>query len=319
MSKGCDEMSYISPDLVAQVKQIDLLTYLQTREPDELVHVAGKEYSTKTHDSLKISNGLWAWNSRGIGGRSALDYLIKVRNMGFLEAVDHLLGQVAITPPASFLPPKPAPKKLLLPAAAPNNDKAIAYLTGRGILRALLDDCVAQKLLYQSKDYAKCVFVGLDRQGKPRYAALRGTAGSFKGEAPGSDKRFAFSLPCDGSQELHLFESAIDLLSFVTLYPAARQTHLLSLAGVYAQSKVVGQRLPVALVRYLEDYPCVKQIALHLDNDRAGLLAAQNIVTLLAMKYDVRDCPPSFGKDVNDELRHSLGLAQERWKERQVR
>jgi hypothetical protein len=84
-------MSYIPPAQVARAKQIDRLTYLQTREPDELVHVAGKEYTTKTHDSLKISNGLWAWNSRGFGGKTALDYLIKVRGMGFLEAVEHLL------------------------------------------------------------------------------------------------------------------------------------------------------------------------------------------------------------------------------------
>ncbi len=35
--------------------------------------------------SLKISNGKWIWWSRGIGGRSALDYLIKVKGYSFLE------------------------------------------------------------------------------------------------------------------------------------------------------------------------------------------------------------------------------------------
>jgi hypothetical protein len=232
-------MPYIPPAQVAQAKQIDLLTYLQTREPDELVHVAGNEYSTKTHDSLKISNNLWIWNSHGFGGKTALDYLIKVRGMGFLEAVETLLRDVPTILPAGGSREPPAsslPKRLILPPTAPNNDRVMTYLAGRGIDRALLEGCIESGRLYQSKDYNNCVFVGFDPVGQPRYAALRSTAGSFKGEAPGSDKRFAFSLPCAGSQQLCVFESAVDLLSWRTMHPDS-QAHLLSLAGVFAQSK----------------------------------------------------------------------------------
>lgn len=39
-------------------KTLDLLNYLQNYEPNELVHLGGKDYCTKTHDSLKISNGI---------------------------------------------------------------------------------------------------------------------------------------------------------------------------------------------------------------------------------------------------------------------
>ena len=42
-------------------------------EPNELVRFSGNTYTTRTHDSLKISNGKWMWWSRGIGGNSALD------------------------------------------------------------------------------------------------------------------------------------------------------------------------------------------------------------------------------------------------------
>ena len=62
-----------------------MLTYLQTYEPQELVHFGGSTYCTREHDSLKISNGKWCWFSRGIGGCSALDYLIKVKEMPFLR------------------------------------------------------------------------------------------------------------------------------------------------------------------------------------------------------------------------------------------
>lgn len=30
-------------------------------KPDELVKISSRVYSTRTHDSLKISNGKWMW------------------------------------------------------------------------------------------------------------------------------------------------------------------------------------------------------------------------------------------------------------------
>ncbi|MCM1103009.1 MAG: topoisomerase, partial [Clostridium sp.] len=62
-------MPYIAPEVVQEAKRMDLLTYLKNYEPFELVHFSGNTYTTKTHDSLKISNGKWMWWSRGIGGR----------------------------------------------------------------------------------------------------------------------------------------------------------------------------------------------------------------------------------------------------------
>jgi len=309
-----DEMPFIPPAQVAQVRQLDLLAYLITCDPDELVHVAGNEYCTKSHDSLRISNGAWIWNSRGIGGRSALDYLIKVRGMGFLDAVETILQAMpaislsaqaggSIEPPAFSLP-----KQLLLPPIASSSDRVIAYLAGRGIDRSILDFCVSTGRLYESADFHSCVFVGMDKAGTPRYATVRGTKSRFKGEAGGSDKRYSFSIPAEGSGTLHLFESAIDLLSYATLDPDARQTHLLSLAGVFAPTKKTSGSLPASLTRYLEDYPEIQHIDLHLDNDLAGRAATQNIFVLMGTKHSLRNQRPTHGKDVNDELRYSLGL-----------
>ena len=53
-------------------------------EPQELVHVSGNTYCTREHDSLRISNGKWYWFSQDIGGRSALDYLIKAKGLSFM-------------------------------------------------------------------------------------------------------------------------------------------------------------------------------------------------------------------------------------------
>ena len=127
-------MPFYDSEAIEQARRVDLLTYLQTCEPQELVHVSGNVYCTKTHDSLRISNGKWCWFSRGTGGYSALDYLIKVNGYSFLEAMETISGMTAIPPP-SFVPaPKEEkPKHLLLPQAAPDNRAMMAYLKGRGI------------------------------------------------------------------------------------------------------------------------------------------------------------------------------------------
>lgn len=140
-------MPYIPPEVVAKAKEMDLLTYLKNYEPSELVHFGGSTYCTRTHDSLKISNGKWCWFSRGIGGKTALDYLIKVREIPFTEAVEMIVGQAAAHPP-TYEPAakKDAPKVLLLPPASRCATHAISYLSGRGIDREVIDFCFAGRL-----------------------------------------------------------------------------------------------------------------------------------------------------------------------------
>ena len=58
-------MPYIAPEIITEAKRMDLLTYLRNYEPHELVKFSGNTYTTRTHDSLKISNGKWMWWSRG--------------------------------------------------------------------------------------------------------------------------------------------------------------------------------------------------------------------------------------------------------------
>ena len=81
-------MPLVTQAEIERARQVDLLSYLQQAEPDELVPLGRNYYCTREHDSLKISNGKWYWFSRDIGGVSALDYLIKVRNMPLPQAVD---------------------------------------------------------------------------------------------------------------------------------------------------------------------------------------------------------------------------------------
>ena len=47
----------VSKAEIERARELDLLTYLQTYEPHELVRISSAVYSTRSHDSLKISNG----------------------------------------------------------------------------------------------------------------------------------------------------------------------------------------------------------------------------------------------------------------------
>lgn len=136
---------------------MDLLTYLRNYEPDELVHFGGSTYCIQEHDNLKISNGKWCWFSRGIGGTSALDYLIRIKDIPFLEAVERITGQAAIQPPVFISRTKQEkPKVLLLSKANKNTDRVMNYLVGRGIDRELIDFCVQSGRLYESELVSQC-------------------------------------------------------------------------------------------------------------------------------------------------------------------
>ena len=123
---------YYSEKQIKKAREIDLLTYLQTYEPTELVHIRGNTYCTREHDSLKISNGKWMWWSRGFGGATALDYLIKVKGLNFTDAMK-ILTEGADAP--SFYtekksdPSKDENRRLLMPEKSDTNDHIIRYLT----------------------------------------------------------------------------------------------------------------------------------------------------------------------------------------------
>jgi len=310
-------MPYYSPDMIMKARELDLLTYLQMYEPDELVHITGTTYCTRTHDSLKISNGKWNWFSHGFGGKSALDYLIQVNGMTFVQAMERVLEVLSISPTTPTSTPKMPVQKdktLLLPAINENTDHGIRYLKSRGIDEELIDLCISTGRFYESYPYHSAVFVGMDIQHVPRYATIRGIGNSFIGEAEGSDKRYSFSIPSE-SDTVCLFESAIDLLSFATLLKQCNRPwnehHLVSLAGVYRPAKELkDSSFPLVLKQYFADHPGIRNVQLCLDNDATGKYCAAALSEMLKSRYGIRAVNrfPPQGKDYNDYLCDRLEL-----------
>ena len=281
------------------------MTYLQSYEPQELKRCGPHEYCTVTHDSLKISHGKWCWNSRGIGGRSALDYLIKVRGLSFTDAVETLCGNCP--PPVPERPRETPMKPFELPKAAFVPSSMVPYLQDRGIDPEIIRECMEAGILYESKKHQNCVFVGKNMRGEARFACLRGTRDNFKLDVEGSDKRFNFCLPAadPNCPRLAVAESPIDALSLATLEKRTtgdwRDCSYLSLGGTSDR----------ALMQFLRDHPAIPQISLCLDNDKAGMRGMERLETSVRedpelsrrVKLIFRNPPPEqFGKDYNEFL-----------------
>ena len=305
-------MPGVTAEQIEQAKRWDLLSYLQVHEPQELKRSGPQEYRTVTHDSLVISNGKWHWCSRGFGGTTALDYLIKVHDMPFMEAVQTLCDGRA----ASFLSqpvkkPMVPPKPFEPPEPNGDNRRVIAYLRSRGIDPEIISLCIQARILYESRKYHNCVFVGQDKAGTARFVCMRGTIGDFKQDVESSDKQYNFCLPSctPSSRFIAVFESPIDALSYATLRKmetdAWDRYHYLSLGGTS----------PLALLQYLKDHPEADHVYMCLDNDKAGLDGMAKIISTIyadetlnaRVKMITAEPPPrEYGKDYNQMLQKRL-------------
>ena len=284
----------------------------------QLVFCDLSTYCTREHDSLKISNGKWMWWSRGIGGRTALDYLIKVKELSFIEAVETIMGNCAVTVPVYETESRSYEEQpLLLPQKSPTSDVVTQYLFGRGIDYEIINECLDKELIIESLPYHNVVFIGYDDKKEAKYAAYRATNNSrIMGDCTGSKKQYSFRLTNENSTEVHLFECAIDLLSFATLARIEgedwRKLNLVSLSGVYSpKQEMEKSKVPVTLQKLLEKNPQISRIVLHFDNDIAGRKAAKTLEILLKDRYEVVDEPPQRGKDFNDFLCIQLGILKQ--------
>ena len=153
---------YFEKEDLRQAKQMSAIEFLKRYRPEELVRCSTGEYELRSHDSFKISEStsLWHWKSRDIGGKSALDYLVRVEGVPFTGAVQYLLKQ---EPPGYMPTPKSAGRKpFVLPPAAREEYRVELYLQSRGVSLDVIRYCISRGRLYESLPYRSCVFVGLD-------------------------------------------------------------------------------------------------------------------------------------------------------------
>lgn len=280
----------------------DLVEFLKSQR-EEVIR-SGKEWRWKRHDSVTIEGNRWYRHSRKEGG-FAVEFVQEFYNMSYPEAVTFLLagengaGYPAVTKEGNAK----KKKELVIPPACGDMRRSFAYLIkNRCIRKEIVSYFAKTGQIYEEAEHHNIVFVGFDETGKPRHAHIKGI--SSKGQkfylnAEGSEPEYAFGY-VGKSDTLYVFEAAIDLLSFLTLYPVQWKQHSYqSLDGVSEH----------AMVHLLRENPHLKKIALCLDHDPAGIEACYRLKEILNdMGYEIVTRLASNYKDWNEDLKSMAGM-----------
>lgn len=277
-------MSY-TQEQIDRANQVNLEQFLRS-QGEELVK-SGREYRWKNHDSLTVKGNKWFRHSQSKGGYP-IDFVMKFYNKTFPEAMQMLIGEEAIEIAA-----EPAPKaEFRLPPRCESNERILKYLTEeRKLPKDLVEEFIENGLIYEDAKHHNVVFVGTDANGIPRYAHHRGTADQFRMDMTGADKSYGFCYRGKG-KELFVFESPIDMLSHIALYPAGwRERSYLSLGGVSSK----------ALECFLSERKDIESIYIATDNDEAGNSAAEKLAELIPKEKAVYRFLPQ-AKDWNEDL-----------------
>ena len=279
-------MQYTEEQII-RANQTDLVSFLNAQ--GEQLMKSGKEYRWKKHDSVTVSGNRWYRHSLGSGGYP-VDFVMEFYNATFPEAVKMLTGEEGEGRNSAC--PAPSPD-FRLPEKEENNDRIIRYLTeNRGIEKNLVEKWISSGDIYEEKKHHNVVFVGRDADGIPRYAHCRGTGETkYRGDVAESDKSYGFCHRGTDNQ-LFVFEAAIDLLSFIQLFPKDwKKRSYLSLGGISS----------AALMAFLSERPQITSVFLCLDNDHAGNEASEKLAIEIPDGYSVIRLKPSR-KDWNEIL-----------------
>ena len=283
-------------ELLKEARQANLVDYLRSKGVD-LKRKGVGSYCLAEHDSLVITGFKWNWFSRNMSG-NALDYLIKVEGMEFKDAVAALTGKTLQSTGNS---------------SARRHKQILAYLCkSRGldytrikqlIQRGYLDTDERNNCCFNIYEYGsrlnggKGKYIGAELHGSNPTKPFKGFTGGFK-----HGVGFHLNWMCKSASvdRLYAFESAIDLLSFLTLVENGEvdadieNSVLLSLGGVK----------PEVLYTCLNAYEVQEQVFLCVDNDSAGenfLNGFKGIEGYTELR------PDKIYKDWNDQLTGNCG------------
>lgn len=252
-------------ELVLKAQNADIVDVIEN-QGDVVLHVSDKYAKLAEHDSFVVNKkeNSFHWNSQDIKG-NPINYLRSVHDYSFRDAIKELtLNDEYKTKEVNVNKEKEPfvfnPKEL-----SDDTSKAKEYLVDhRGINEDLVDTLINKKLIQQDHN-DNVVFmwaknkevVGMDKQGT--HPEKR-----FKQIVENSEEKQGFSITNGKPENLYVFESSIDLLSYTSMYnpPNAR---MVSMAGLKSDTyyNAIGQI-------YEETKQPPKNIVFAVDSDKAG-------------------------------------------------
>lgn len=304
-----EQKSRFSREQIQRARGMPLVPLLQARG----IHMKqkGREmYLTdRRYRGITVNGSKWYSHYERTGG-GPVEFLQRYGGMSEEGAIGELLGLSLSIPRDSHAYREQERKKAFaLPAAAPDHERALHYLTK---VRLIAPD-IAQHFLDTGQIY-ECLstnptctlhniaFVGRDRKGVPRQAHCKGMArgSGFRFDVENSDGRYGFGY-YGKSDRLYVFEAALDLLSFLTLYPDRWQDHSYVALGGVAEH---------AMMTMLRCHPGLQEVILCLDHDPGGQMATMRLrKALLDRPVRVSVRQPGQEKDWNEMLYHRAGFS----------
>ena len=210
--------------------------------------------------------------------------------------------------------------------------RAIAYLCQtRGIEKDIVLNLIKQGFLMMDKSFNLCFITYTDPASKGEIIAITKKGTTERRFCPNYIKEchtgFLYgrkpNLEAEDFKELFIFESPVDMLSFMTL---VREKKLLledyASSAAYISLNGVGNHAYITKV--LDRYPSIGRMTLCLDNDTKGIEAAAVIGAQFADRCEVQDLQPlilralsgkmdgkggfTYYKDYNDLLTQGASL-----------
>jgi hypothetical protein len=232
-------------------------------------------------------------------------------NMSLSESIN-MLEQYVANPTSNFTKAEePKEEKqvkqennfVLPPKYDGKYSRAFAYLTktrciSPEVVKEFMQNDKNNKSYVYEDERHNVVFVGKDENGKDVFATKRSTFlnSYFKGDVAHSDQSIGFSVN-NNSNELCVCESAIDLMSLMTIHGSEEpKVNYLATCGVAKDQSIY---------KFLKVNPQIKNITLCNDNDTAGREADERITKHLEQNFpdiNVKIFKPSNGKDLNEAL-----------------
>ena len=213
-------------DMIRQARRADLAEWL--RMNNEPLKRAGQWWALENHHSMRIQGNKWYHYSQGKGG-NAIDFLVYYYQMTPKQAILSLVNSTSLC--GDIEEKRGVEKKNKMHTAfdfssiATDSEcrRVIAYLVKtRRISANIVMREIRDSRIFQEKVTGNAVFVMLDQAGMIVGAEVNGTLSyensRFKGVKSGSLAGYGFN-----SGQRHIpryilfFESAIDLLSFISM------------------------------------------------------------------------------------------------------
>ena len=159
-------MSY-TQEQIDRANQVNLEQFL--RSQGEKLIKSGHEYRWERYDSLTVKGNKWFRHSQSKGGYP-IDFVMEFFDKTFLEAMQMLIGEEAVECAAEVSPKA----EFKLPPRCESNERIIKYMTEeRKLPKDLVEEFIANGLIYEDAKHHNVVFVGNDQNGIPRYAHSR--------------------------------------------------------------------------------------------------------------------------------------------------